>query len=289
MAAEGTVHQSLDTRLNALWLTIDNPSKANAMSVAMIRSMADAIRQATQDDDIKSIVIAGEGSHLTSGSDASETFDYLTEVPGGATSKVLSQRARQLGPDQLFWGPDGLFTAIIESPKLVVLEAKGACLEIGLYLTLVADVVVASDQCEFGNPKWSYIGADGDFSMLTLAVGLSRMKEMLFLGTRIDAQEAIQWGLIERAVPAADLRDEVTEVTRKAKTLYRDGITSGKFYLRATMDAMQVGTGMSYGTIMAGLTTNLAHRGDEFNFVKARRDRGTSAALREGRRLYEAL
>src|SRR5690606_34897176 len=107
--SEGAIRESVDEELSALWLTIDNPGKRNAMTVDMIRALAGAIKDRTLDDNIKSIVITGEGDDLTSGSDAAETFDFLRDLPGGRGSKVLSQRARLLGADQLFWGPEGLF------------------------------------------------------------------------------------------------------------------------------------------------------------------------------------
>lgn len=287
--SEGAIRESVDEELSALWLTIDNPGKRNAMTVDMIRALAGAIKDRTLDDNIKSIVITGEGDDLTSGSDAAETFDFLRDLPGGRGSKVLSQRARLLGADQLFWGPEGLFTSIINSPKAVVLEAKGACLEIGLYLSLACDVVVPAEDCYFGNPRWQYVGADGDISMLNLAVGVGRAKELIFLGKQLSAQEALEWGLIERTLPRSEIREATREVTRLAKSLYRDGIAPGKYYLRSTLAAMHVGTGMAYGTIMGGLASNLTHREGEFNFVKARREMGTTEALKAGQRHFEGV
>jgi enoyl-CoA hydratase len=286
MIASGEVHQKLDYDLATLWITIDNPGKHNAMTADMVRQVSAGIRSIAYDNDIRSVVISGVGDDLTSGSDASESFDYFRTMPGGNNGPVPSQRSRLLAQEQLWWGPEGLYGTIQDSPKLVMLEAKGYCLEIGLYLALCCDVLIVSPDACFGNPRWSYLGADGDISMLVLALGLKHAKEMMFLGRQFSGQEAVAWGLVDRTVPKEELHDACVALARACKSIYRDGIVAGKAYLRASLGAMQVQTGFSYATIMGAVTSNIMHREGELNFVKTKRDAGTSAAIRLGREFY---
>lgn len=284
----GAIIHTFDAPTQSARLTISNPGRRNALTPSMVLDLNTMIQEISHDDSVRSIVIRGEGDDLTSGSDAASVFAYYQDQPGGADGPVPSQRSRLFAHDQLWWGPEGLYHRLLFAPKLVIVEAKGYCYEAGLYLAMCADAIVAADTCRFANPRFRYVGADGDLSMLSLSFGLKRAKELIFLGRELSAEDAKDWGLLAGTMPLEELAGAVDRTAAGAMSLYRDGIAAGKYYLRAALSAMQVSTGLAFGTIMGGITSNMRHREGEFNFLREQRDHGTSAALRMGRAFYDA-
>ena len=181
-------------------LVLDRPGAANALSMEMVAALRDGIVEFARDDAIKVIVIAAEGENLTRGFDPQQVEAMYKQAPGGSSRKVPSQRARLLAQDALWWGPDGLYTRILHCPKVTVLAAKGLCLEVGLYLSLCCDLVLAAESARFGNPRWQNVGVDGDISMLVAAVGLKRAKELMMFGVEWNAREAHEYGLIDEVI-----------------------------------------------------------------------------------------
>ncbi len=134
-------------------IVVARPEAANALSMDMVAALRDAFVAFAADDAIKVVLITAEGADLTRGFDPAQAEATYRNAPGGAVKKVPSQRARLAAHDGLWWGPDGLYTRILHCPK-VTAGAGGLCLEVGLYLALCCDLVLADDTARFGNPRW---------------------------------------------------------------------------------------------------------------------------------------
>ena len=106
--------------------------------------------------------------------------------------------------------------AVQKIPQPVIAEVHGTATAAGCQLVATCDLAVASEQASFATPGVK-IGLFCTTPMvaLTRAIGRKRALEMLLTGERIDARTAVEWGLINRAVPAEQLRKETEELARK--------------------------------------------------------------------------
>lgn len=268
-----------DPQLHIGRIVIDRADSANAMSIDMVAALRDGFAAFAQDDAIKVILLCAEGEHLTRGFDPAQVEHIYKQAPGGSSKKVPSQRARLMALDALWWGPDGLYTRILHCPKVTVLAAKGMCLEVGLYLSLSCDMVLAADTARFGNPRWSHVGVDGDISMLAAAVGLKRAKELMLFGLEWTALEAQSYGLVDEVIEASRLDAAALELATLCTQVMRDGIATEKHVVFASLAKMQIGTGFATAVAVGAWASNLHFRPGEFNLLREVRNQGLDAAL----------
>src|SRR5690606_23557634 len=127
-------------------------------------------------DLIKVILIRSVGPDLSVGLDVGELDRLYSSEP----DRIPSQRARLAAHHETWWGPDGLYTRLLNCRKITIARAQGLCYGIGFYLGLYSDLVVACEDAVFGQPRWRHVGVDGDISMLVAAVGLKRASEMMY-------------------------------------------------------------------------------------------------------------
>ena len=269
-------------------LIIARPDAENAISIEMVDLLFQGLDHFAKDDDVKVIVISAEGSDLTSGFDPSQVELIYKSAPGGAVKKVPSQRARLMALNSLWWGPDGLYTRILHSPKVTILAAKGMCYEEGLYLTLCCDLVLADCSARFANPRWRHVGVDGDLSMLVSAVGLKRAKGLLIFGETWSASQAHSYGLIDELFEAQDLESEVFKLATFCTQVMRDGIAAEKHVVFASLAKMQITTGFAAATAVGAWASNLHFRDGEFNFLREVRTHGLENALRTAESYFSA-
>lgn len=181
-------------------VTFNNPAKRNALS-AEIRAALPAVLAAVQaDPDVRVVVVTGAGDKaFISGADISEF---------GAQRTSPAARA---GFDQSM-AAIGRAWASLDKPVIAMI--RGFCMGGGLLTALQADIRIAADDSQFGVPaaKLGLGYAFGGVTALTSLVGPAWTAEILFSARRFSAAEALRMGLVNRVVPAADLRAEVTSL-----------------------------------------------------------------------------
>ena len=255
------------------------PAVGNAMSLAMVEAFCGALDELEQDAAVKAIIVTGEGAHLCAGLDADDSVTMYRNADDDRGAKVPSLRSRLRVHDRYFWGGRGLFTRLVHCPKVTIAAVRGAAHGLGLYLTLCCDLVVAGETATFALPRFQLLGADGDLTMLINAVGLKRMRELVFYSDGWDARAAQRYGLVDEVVPDIDVDSKAQEFATIVSGVVRDGIAAEKYIAIAAMEKMQVGTGFAIATMMAAMASNIHHRPGEFNFLKAMRDHGRKVAL----------
>jgi enoyl-CoA hydratase len=166
---------------------------------------------------------------------------------------------------------------------VTVLEARGACLETGLYLTLCCDLVVASHDARFANPRWTLLGVDGDISLLIATVGLKRAKELMYCGVEWSAEQAHASGLVDQTVPGDDLADEAEKLAVLCSSIMRDGIVTEKYAIFASLEKMGVGLSFAAATVVGASLSNIHFQPGEFNFLRETRELGVTGALATAR------
>jgi enoyl-CoA hydratase len=178
-------------------ITLDRPDARNAISLAMLEGMGTALADAAADPEARVVLLEGAGEHFSAGAD-------LAEVEGAA------------GPDGFRYGQalEEVLTAIAEHPLPVVARAQGAALGAGCQLLVACDLSVVAEDARIGIPsaRLGIVIAFESVERLVLAVGPGRAAEVLLLGREVSGGEAARWGLVNEAVPAADLERRAGEV-----------------------------------------------------------------------------
>lgn len=180
------------------WLTINQPEKRNAISLAMWDSIASAADDFATDDSVRVVVMHGAGGKaFASGADISE-FD-----------RVRADAAAQ----EAYGRRSGTARHKLENlRKPLIAMIQGFCIGGGYAVALMADLRIASDDSRFGIPAARLGIAYGQHSLerLVALAGPAIAKEILFTGRQLDAAEALACRLVNRVVPAEQLQDVVT-------------------------------------------------------------------------------
>ncbi|HYX29207.1 MAG TPA: enoyl-CoA hydratase [Pyrinomonadaceae bacterium] len=189
-------------------ITLNRPEKLNALVGHMRRDLAEALEEAGSDPDVRVIVLNGEGRAFCAGGDVA----FMAELVGRGDSEEF---ARLLGAARR------VILTIRQMTKPVIASIEGACAGAGFNLALACDLRIASSTATFTqsfvklgfHPDW------GGTYFLPRMVPSNIAAEMFFLGDAIDAQKALQLGLVNRVVAADQLETE----TRKLAERLRDG------------------------------------------------------------------
>ncbi len=182
------------------WLTLNRPAQRNALSLELMSELQSALDAIAGDDTVKVVVIAGAGPVFCSGHDLRE----LRANPSRQHYEHVFQQCSRL------------MQSIVNLPKPVIARVHGVATAAGCQLVATCDLAVASEAARFATPGVN-IGLFCSTPMVALsrAVGRKQAMEMLLTGDLISAAEAKQAGLVNRAVPVAELDGEVTALARQ--------------------------------------------------------------------------
>jgi enoyl-CoA hydratase len=173
-------------------ITINRPDKLNALNKTVIAELSAAIDEVHNNAAIKSAVITGAGPKaFVAGADISEFLSLDAE--GGA---ALAQKGQSL-----------VFNKIENSPKPIIAAVNGFALGGGCELAMACHFRIASDNAKFGQPEVN-LGLTpgyGGTQRLTQLIGKGRAIEMLISANMIDAQTALQYGLVNYVTTAEEL------------------------------------------------------------------------------------
>ena len=227
------------------WLTLNRPQARNALSIALMSEMEAALETLAADRQTRIVVITGAGPAFCAGHDLRE----LRANPGRQHYEaVFAQCAR-------------LMTRIVRLPKPVIARVHGVATAAGCQLVASCDLAVAAQDARFATPGVN-IGLFCSTPMVALsrAVGRKPAMEMLLTGNLIGADEARQWGLINRVVPAEKLDEAVQALAREiaAKSPLTLAIGKEAFYRQA-----ELGLDAAYAYASEVMTTNMLARDAE--------------------------
>jgi len=193
------MYSTLTTELSTgiLTITINRPDKLNALNKAVIEELSLAIEEIYTRSEIRSAIITGAGQKaFVAGADISEFL--ALDATGG---KALAQK-----------GQDILFSKIEKSPKPIIAAVNGFALGGGCELAMACHFRICSDTAKFGQPEVNLglIPGYGGTQRLTQLIGKGRATELLMTGNMIDANTALEYGLVNYVVP----QDELLNKTR---------------------------------------------------------------------------
>lgn len=176
------------------FLTLNRPKAYNALSLGLMAALQAELEVIASDPSVAVVVIEGGGRGFCAGHD-------LKELRASASREVL---------EQVFDACSRLMLTVTALPQPVIAKVHGIATAAGCQLVATCDLAVAADDTRFGTPGVN-IGLFCSTPMVALSRAVPRKQamEMLLTGETIDAAQALQYGLINRAVPLAEL-DEAT-------------------------------------------------------------------------------
>jgi enoyl-CoA hydratase len=223
------------------WVQLNRPEYRNAQNVAMLRALDAAYVRAVNDDDIRVIVLHAAGKHFsaghdigTPGRDIDKPFDRLA-TPWYAHADKPGAEALYVREADAYLG---LCRRWRDLPKPTIAMVHGACIAGGLMLAWACDLIVASDDAFFADPVVR-MGIPGvEFFAHPFVLGPRRAKEFLFLGGRMSAEEAFQFGMINRVVPRDSLEESVSAMAARIAKMPRFGLALTKQAINQAEDRM---------------------------------------------------
>ena len=226
---------------------LNRPEYRNAQNSKVTYALDEAFTRATNDDEIKVIVLGGNGKHFcaghdigTPGRDIDESFERKAVMWWDHVGKegVDSRFARE---SEVYLG---MCRRWRELPKPTIAMVQGACIAGGLMLAWSCDFIVASDDAFFSDPVVK-MGIPGvEYFAHPWVTNPRAAKEMLFTGGRFSAAQAETWGMVNHVVPRDDLETETLELAERIAEMPRLGLALAKKAVNQAEDLMGMRAGM---------------------------------------------
>lgn len=218
-------------------LTLDEARRRNPLSLATMREATRLLRELGGDRRVRVIVVAAHGPAFSAGHD-------LAEVVGASLDE---ERV-------IFQACADLMAAVHDVPQPVIAQVQGMALAAGCQLVATCDLALAAADAVFGTPGVK-IGLFCSTPMIPLsrAVGRKRAMHMLLTGDMIDAATAVDWGLVNAAVPPDRLAQEVRDLAAKLAASSADTLAIGK---RAFYDQIDVSEPEAYRRMTEVMAAN---------------------------------
>jgi 2-(1,2-epoxy-1,2-dihydrophenyl)acetyl-CoA isomerase len=204
-------------------ITLNRPEVYNALNNEITFELQDALKQAARDEQVRVVVLTGEGRAFCSGQD-------LKASQGNEKRSFIESLHKRYNP---------IIRAIRDIPKPVIARVNGVAAGAGCSLALACDLIISAEDAQFIEVfiNIGLVPDSGSSYFLPRTVGLPRAFELATMGTRVKASEAAAMGLINKAVPSDKLDEEIgryttyyatapTKAIGLIKKMLRKGITS---------------------------------------------------------------
>jgi enoyl-CoA hydratase/carnithine racemase len=205
-------------------VTLNRPKQLNALNGAAHYALLAALEKAADDDDVRAVVLSGNGRAFSAGGDV---------------------KAVAAGED--VGDPKSLGYAIWEMPKPVIAKVHGYCLGQAYELSSMCDLTVAGESAQFGEVEVGR-GWGPPVLITPYVVGLKAAKEILMLGDLIDAKSALQMGLVNRVVPDDELDATVKAFTDRIVSLKPAAVANGKRLVNSAYELASFREGLAQPT-----------------------------------------
>ncbi|ARD46131.1 enoyl-CoA hydratase [Colwellia sp. PAMC 21821] len=221
-------------------VTMNRPEYNNAQNSQMTYALDKAFQLATNDDEVKVIVLAGNGKHFsaghdigTPGRDVDKSFDR---------TNLFYDHANKPGGEFLYAREHEVYLGMCrrwrDLPKPTIAMVQGACVAGGLMLAWVCDLIIADDKAFFSDPVVR-MGIPGvEYFAHVHELNPRIAKEFLFTGDRMSAERAYQMGMVNRVVPTENLREATFVLAERIAQMPRLGLQLTKQVINNAEDLM---------------------------------------------------
>ena len=248
------------------WITLNRPEKLNAINPQMVTELMAATDRAQINDDVRVIVLKGEGRAFSAGFDLESTClpDCADEEREGLKRKFQ----QDFDMIMRFW----------DSPKPTVAAVHRYCLGGGMELAMACDITLAARDCRFGSPEVLY-GSGAVALLLPYIVGPKIAKEMLLTGNdRIDSELAEKWGLVNRVVKEEKLIDKARETALAIARNDQVAVRISKQAINNTFEIGRMRDALKHG-LELGIAIESADTEESREFRDILRRDGVKAAI----------
>ncbi|WP_275291033.1 enoyl-CoA hydratase/isomerase family protein [Amycolatopsis sp. La24] len=255
------IHTEL--RGETAWISIDRPKKLNALSVELMQELTAALDEAEQDDTVKVVVLRGGERAFSVG------YDISQEVEAGISTAEQWHAGLEnnIGLTMKVWGLG----------KPVVGAVSGWCLAGGCELAMACDLLVAAEDAHFGEPEIRF-GSGPVTLLMPFLLGQKATNELLYTGDVVDARRALELGMVNRVVPAAELESTVDKLARKIALTPLSILRYTKRALTRAYEAMGLRDAVAANHDIAAVL-NSASTPERAEFTELVATRGLGAAL----------
>jgi enoyl-CoA hydratase len=260
-------------------ITLNRPDRLNTIVPPMPDELESAVYAAIADEDVKVIVLRGAGRAFCAGFDLGGGFHHWDE---GLTTDGNWDPGKDFVMATSPFGPVPKFMSMWRSPKPVIAQVHGWCVGGGSDMALCADLVIASDDARIGTP-YSRMWGCYLTGMWIYRLGLTRAKEYALTGKPFSGSEAAEIGLINQAVPFAELESEVRATAERLASVPLSQLSAMKLVVNQAFDNMGLGSTQVIGPILDGLMRNTP---DALRWIDVAEREGVSAVAAERDRLF---
>jgi enoyl-CoA hydratase/carnithine racemase len=213
-------------------VVMNRPEARNAVSIAMIDELVSAFGDLAADDGTRAVVLGGEGKDFCAGADLGDVTMMDAEHDFARSFERLVE-------------------AIETHPWPVIAEVQGAALGAGCQIVVACDLAVAANEARLGIPsaRLGLLINYENIERLLRAVGRKRAGEMLYAARVVSGSEAAGWGLVNEAVPSADLRARCTQRATDIAALAPLSVRGSKRGIGAAVDRTTLDRAMDGGHI----------------------------------------
>jgi enoyl-CoA hydratase len=256
-------------------ITLNRPERLNTIVPPMPQELEDAVHRAIADAQVKVIVLRGAGRAFCAGFDFGDGFHHWDDA-------LTTDGAWDPGKDFVFAtapsvAPVPKFMSLWRSPKPVIAQVHGWCVGGGSDMALCADIVIASEDARIGTP-YSRMWGSYLTGMWLYRLGLTRAKEYALTGKPLSGLEAAEAGLINAAVPFAELEREVAARAAQLASIPLSQLSAMKLVVNQAYENMGLASTQLLGPLLDGLMRNTP---DAASFIELAEREGVPAAVAE--------
>lgn len=249
------------------YLILNRPEKLNAISPGLRDDLEAALRALDEGDDVRVVVLKAAGRAFCAGYD-------LTPRP--VTGAAYTAR-RSIAQDR-----DGLRKSIERwlwmwnYRKPIIAQVHGYCLAGGGELAGMCDLIFCAEDARFGHPAGRALGIPPTLGLWPAKIGMLKSKELLFTGDTIDGREAERIGMVNKALPAAELDGFVRSFAERVAQVPLDALSVHKHVVNRWFEIMGLRTGAAEGAEFDAIYHETPAA---LEFSRIAREQGLKAAL----------
>jgi len=235
----------LEQEENTAIITFNRPDAMNALNNQTRAEFAAAIAEVAADDNVKVLILTGNGKAFVAGSDIKEFSQ---------TTPYTAHNIHRLGE------------MVEKLEKPVIAAVNGFCLGGGCEIAMACDIIIASEKAKFGQPEINIgiIPGGGATQRLPRLVGVCKAKELIYTGDIINAEQADHLGLINRVVPVDELMPAARELAKKIATKSAAALRLAKMAINRGLQT-NLESGLKYEYELYSLALSLEDRVEGVN------------------------
>lgn len=259
-------------------VTLNRPEKGNALSVKLRDELDLVMDDLDVDDETRVLVIKANGNHFSTGYDLTE-FSYLWD--GESAINDVQRRPHRRSPvwsRREFHLSRERWMRLFRLRQATIAVVHGHCVAGGLDLVGVCDIAFAADDALLGQPEARAMGELHVFAMWPIHLGMRKSKEWLFTGDNMTGTEAAELGLVNRAVPRAEVEAVARAYAERVSHVPLDAIYSHKEVTNRWFEAAGMHAGMAAANDLDAM--GIAGPGMD-RFTEVWREGGVRPAVRD--------